>query len=90
MMKLADNHDHIELSSIGNSLENRPIHMITFKTSKENPIVFYECGIHAREWSSVSSCLWVAVQLSDLESNGHILAKFTVQIVPILNPDGYQ
>jgi len=30
---------------------------------KEKPVIYINCGIHAREWVTVSTCLWFIDQV---------------------------
>lgn len=54
----------VEVFTIGKSVEKRDIIGIRISNSTENkPIIFMECGIHAREWASTSTCLWIIDQL---------------------------
>ena len=78
--------------SIGRSFEGRDIKAI--KVSRERPVgdtrntVIIECGIHAREWTSVAYCLWLSHHL--MSSPERIeLTNYDFVIIPVLNPDGY-
>ena len=61
------------ISSIGNSLENVPLQVLTLSQRnnslpqncklKETPLVWITCGIHAREWISPYSCLFFIKRL---------------------------
>lgn len=62
----------------------------------EAPILFFDCGIHAREWISPAVCLQMIENLVNLfkgklESNSlKDLLDYQWQFIPVLNPDGYQ
>ena len=54
----------VKVFSIGKTVENRDIYGIQISNSTANkPIIFMECGIHAREWASTSTCLYIIDQL---------------------------
>ena len=58
-----DRHDHIhenEQQGLANS---------TDANSKMKPVIYINCGIHAREWISISSCLWMISEVSRQISN---------------------
>ena len=55
------------------------------------PGVWIDGGIHAREWISPSSVLFLAQQMvEDYESHKDFLDKMDVYIMPVVNPDGYE
>ena len=77
----------------GLSYENRPIisTFIGYK-GRQNPIVFIDAGIHAREWHSRNLALNILFELgneAELGVNG-FLYNVSVLIVPNANPDGYE
>lgn len=96
----------LTVHKIGDTYEGRPIKALEIIRKNEatninitdQTVVFLECGIHAREWISPASCLWVAEQLLKMD-NGEELDKHFKQlqipsytkffIIPHLNPDGY-
>lgn len=55
------NPDKVKVISIGKSFEERDIKAIVIGNSPNK--VMLECGIHAREWASQASCLWIVDQL---------------------------
>ncbi|CAG2111281.1 unnamed protein product [Medioppia subpectinata] len=77
--------------SVGKSYEGREIPYLTITkpggTNKKT--IFFECGIHAREWVAVAACLWVTNQLVTTTTYDNLLDKYEFIIVPTLNPDGY-
>ena len=53
-------------------------------------MVWIQCGAHAREWISIATCMYI---LDKMTSEGpikkHLLKKYDIYIMPIVNPDGY-
>jgi len=82
-----------QIVSIGKSSEGRNV-MAIILSNKSNKIakrkVFIECGIHAREWISTATCLWISNQLVTNNSDKQLLTRYEFIIIPSLNPDGYQ
>ncbi|RWS29793.1 carboxypeptidase B-like protein [Leptotrombidium deliense] len=77
----------IKIKVIGKSIENRNIHGVQIGDgSQQKSNVLIECGIHAREWISPASCLYL---INQLLTNTNILQSYTFYMVPMLNPDGY-
>lgn len=78
----------------GKSYENRKIKSITVKHSEkaDNPTIFIDAGIHAREWHSRSMALYLLKKLADeaMLTNGGIIGKASFVILPGVNPDGYE
>ncbi|RWS20519.1 hypothetical protein B4U80_01308, partial [Leptotrombidium deliense] len=76
-------------SSIGQSYEGREIIILIIRANiqQQKPIVMLECGIHAREWASPATCLWIANEL--LTKDHPLLEKYEFHIIPVTNPDGY-
>lgn len=52
-------------------------------------VVFIEAGIHAREWISTASAVYLIYTLLQPTSLP-FLERFTWYIVPTVNPDGYE
>jgi murein tripeptide amidase MpaA len=81
----------VTYKSIGTTYEGRAIPSITVTNpgGSGKQAVFLECGIHAREWISTASCLWMANRLITNSSESPLLDKFEFIIVPTVNADGY-
>eukprot|EP00755_Sulcionema_specki_P029777 Sspe_Gene.92879::Locus_65638_Transcript_1_1_Confidence_1.000_Length_1405::g.92879::m.92879/K01291/CPB1; carboxypeptidase B len=73
------------IPSIGSTVEGRSI--AAFKMGTGKNLVYFQCGIHAREWISPATCMYLIDQL--LTSRDPILSKLTIYFVPVLNADGY-
>lgn len=93
LQQYAKKYDHVTYLSIGRSYEGRNIIAAHIKTKENLPIVFLECGIHAREWISHSACLYIIDQLATEyekdEGIRQLLSRYEWRIHPIVNPDGY-
>lgn len=37
--------------------------------SHDKPVIYINCGVHAREWVAVSSCIWIIDQVNRFEHN---------------------
>jgi len=78
---------------LGQSYEKNNINgiLMSADSSFTKPLVYIECGIHAREWITPPHCLWFIDQiLNEDPVNGPIiLGNLTIAVVPVLNVDGY-
>ena len=78
--------DVIELIKLGKTHEDRDINAVIVSNHKVyGNIVVFECGIHSREWISISFCLW---SINQLIKNRRLLSQYQFLIIPVLNPDG--
>nr|XP_055048231.1 carboxypeptidase A1-like [Misgurnus anguillicaudatus] len=80
---------------IGKSYENRPMYVLKFsKGGVGKPAIWIDAGIHAREWISHATAVWIANQIAtDFASNRapvpKILDKMDIYMLIVANPDGY-
>jgi len=83
--------------TIGNTYENRTIYGVTVTGSSssaaDKPGIYYECGIHAREWIAHSTCAYMMYQLVSQYGKDsritNLVDKVEWTFVPVLNVDGY-
>ncbi|XP_077542775.1 carboxypeptidase B-like isoform X2 [Haemaphysalis longicornis] len=58
------------------------------------PIIVIDCGVHAREWITVSACMYIVNELvtrhQDQSSDIAEVFNYEWRIIPCLNPDGYE
>lgn len=95
--QLKSNGDLITDQVIGQSLERRPLRVLKFSQPGSNnskPVLWVDSGIHAREWISTSTGIYLINQLStgyreNKSEVMEILNRFDVHILPVVNPDGY-
>jgi len=75
---------------IGETYNGNPIRGIMIGSNPNNPIVYFHCTIHAREWITTTTCCWMVDQILNVDPEGRdLLARANWIIVPILNVDGY-
>lgn len=76
--------------TIGESYEGRIIKGIKISTNESNPGIFLEANIHAREWISSATALWIINEVLT-KTNARFKAvadSVTWYILPVLNVDG--
>ncbi|CAL4063235.1 unnamed protein product, partial [Meganyctiphanes norvegica] len=79
----------------GTTLEGRDIRVakISMDGSDTRPVIWVDCGIHAREWISQATCQWMLDHLvSDYGTDDMVTAvmgAYDFHIMPSANPDGY-
>ncbi|XP_063999002.1 carboxypeptidase A2-like [Pogoniulus pusillus] len=79
---------------IGESYEKRPLYVLKFSTGGSNrPAIWLDAGIHAREWVTHASAIWMARKIaSDYGTDPSItslLDKMDIFLLAVSNPDGY-
>lgn len=80
---------------IGSTYENRPMYALKFSTGGEKkPAIWIDAGIHAREWVSHASAVWIADRIAtDFKQNRapvpSILNQMDIFLMIVANPDGY-
>ncbi|KAL6261344.1 hypothetical protein P5V15_006441 [Pogonomyrmex californicus] len=83
--------DKVEVVVAGETYEKRQIKGVKVSFKPDNPGVFIEGGIHANEWISPATTIYVLHQL--LTSNDpdirELAERHNWYIFPVFNPDGY-
>ncbi|XP_064645161.1 carboxypeptidase B-like [Lineus longissimus] len=81
---------------IGQSFEGRDMKLIKLNTgtSSGKKAIWIDCGIHAREWVSPATCVYMINRFIDDYSRGYseavqALNDYDWYILPSSNPDGY-
>uniref|UniRef100_A0A0N4ZVK1 Peptidase_M14 domain-containing protein n=1 Tax=Parastrongyloides trichosuri TaxID=131310 RepID=A0A0N4ZVK1_PARTI len=88
----------VRLIRIGKSHEDRPLEGLKIGIEREDKIkkraFWIDGNIHAREWASSHTALFIINQLVYGYGKDnfitHFLKYFDVYIMPVLNPDGYE
>jgi len=90
----ASNSDKVTTESIGTTYEGRSITLAKLSTGSGRPKIWLDCGIHAREWISPATCIWIMDKLVNQYSTNadarRMLDSYDWYVVPVANPDGYQ
>merc|ERR1712198_569623 len=89
----ADHPDIMSYQQIGESFEGKPLLVTKFSTGENRPAVFFNGGMHSREWIAHASVIWImnefATRYGRDKKITKFLDKFDVYIEPLVNPDGY-
>jgi len=84
------------VESIGTSTGGRAINVIQIGTAgTSKPIIFVDSLIHAREWVTGATTMYLAQYLIDQYNANNatvrtLLTNYLFYIVPVVNPDGYE
>jgi len=86
---------HVSTQSIGNTFEKRDMRLVKIGTGgADKPGYFLEAGIHAREWITVSTIVYIINELTTkYDSNPaykELVDNVNFYILPSINPDGYE
>jgi len=88
--------DLVSVMSVGDSFEKRPIQLIKIGKSTGQPkkVFWLDAGIHAREWVSTATALYIVNELlTKYQSNSNyatLINTIDLWIAPSINPDGYE
>jgi len=88
-----NNPNLMTVTELNTTFEGRPIIVAKITNgTKAKPIIYYEGGIHAREWIGHATVCYIISKLlnqSDPDAS-FLLNTFEFHIVPIVNGDGYE
>ena len=92
---VATNPNLVSSAIAGKSYEGRNLRVAIIKTAASKKKVWIDCGIHAREWVSPATCVYMINKLvTDFNNNvavaRDLLNYFEFHILPVVNPDGYE
>ncbi|XP_067861489.1 carboxypeptidase A1-like [Heptranchias perlo] len=84
----------VQKQEIGTSFEGRPLYVLKFSTGgTRRPAIWIDSGIHAREWVSPASAIWMAKKIAadygQEPSVTSLLKKMDIYMEIVVNPDGY-
>uniref|UniRef100_A0A671NRK0 Carboxypeptidase A1 n=1 Tax=Sinocyclocheilus anshuiensis TaxID=1608454 RepID=A0A671NRK0_9TELE len=78
---------------IGQSYENRPLNVLKFSTGANRPGIWFDTGIHSREWVTQASGIWFAKKIvTDYGRDPvltDILSNYDIFLEIVTNPDGF-
>lgn len=92
---VSENPDLASSYITGQTYENRNLNVLVLKTPTSKRSIWMDCGIHAREWISPASCIWMINKfMSEYKSGDQatvdLLNHYEIHVLPLLNPDGYE
>jgi len=92
---IADNSDIASSYVAGKTHEQRDLTVLVLKTESSKKSIWIDCGIHAREWISPATCVWMIDRFVSEYRSGDattvdLLNHYEIHILPIMNPDGYE
>ncbi|CAF1035499.1 unnamed protein product, partial [Brachionus calyciflorus] len=89
--------DIVDLIEIGKSLQNRSLLVmkIGYAQNRTKKLFWFDSGIHAREWTTISTSLYTIDKiLIEQSKNNSLMNKFLkyydIYFLVLVNPDGYQ
>jgi len=90
---VAQNPGRVFPFSAGKSYYGKPLKGVKIgKSAPGKPAFWFHAGIHAREWVSTASCIYILDLL--VNSKDPEIVKLTTDmvwyVVPVMNPDGYE
>ncbi|KAL5277837.1 hypothetical protein ACFFRR_002831 [Megaselia abdita] len=82
------------VKQVGYTFENRALKTITVTNGdgrKNKPVIFVDAGMHAREWISPATGIYVIQQLVEhFDNNKNLLKDHDWVVMPMINADGYE
>ncbi|XP_029840981.4 carboxypeptidase A2 [Ixodes scapularis] len=87
-------HSFVQLQTIGQTHDDNDIVAVRVARRQALPVILIDCGIHAREWVTISACMYIINELIGAEAPGSnissIVNSYEWWVIPCLNPDGYE
>lgn len=87
--------DRVEKFFLANSTHGRPIYGLKYSINDgltgERPIIYFDAGVHAREWISNMQAIYIIHELIEhYDHYEHMLQYLDFIIIPTTNPDGLE
>ncbi|KAL0124818.1 hypothetical protein PUN28_006585 [Cardiocondyla obscurior] len=89
--ELSHMYGKVEVVVGGMTYENREIKGVRVMNNVDNPGIFIEGGIHAREWIAPATVMYILHEiLTSTDQNvRHVADRYNWFFFPVFNPDGY-
>jgi len=86
---------YASIYSAGKSNQGRDLPVLKIRIGNPTRRIWFDCGIHAREWISPATCVSLIDKFTTDYNNGvaevvSLLNTFELHFLPLLNPDGYE
>ncbi|GAB6027888.1 corticosteroid- binding protein [Chamberlinius hualienensis] len=87
--------EKVKIVKIGTTLLGNDLKVVQVSDNESNvtkPIIWIDSGIHAREWVSIASSVYLIHQMVTTNSSlsQNLLRDFDWHFMPVGNPDGYR
>lgn len=88
--------ERVQVSVAGYSYEKRPLKIIKISNgvaiqNANRKVILIDAGIHARDWISVSTALYIIYELvENFENYQDLFENYEWIIMPVVNADGYE
>jgi len=92
LLEVTNSSDLATLELSGTTDEGRELNVLKVSRGTPGlPAVWIDCGIHAREWVSPATCLWIisALTVDQTAEVEDLLDTHDFYILPVMNADGY-
>ncbi|XP_071540497.1 carboxypeptidase B-like [Panulirus ornatus] len=81
----------VTVLDIGQSFENRTLHVVKVSSGPDKPAIWIDAGIHAREWIAPATAMYILHRLVEFSwEDPDLIKQFNWYIMPLVNPDGYE
>jgi len=95
LKNVSESDDRVVMESLGRTIEGRDMWQLKINVGGEkDKIVWFDFGIHAREWVTQATGVWGINYLLTQYGKDHSITKlldtYEVRVMPVTNPDGYE
>lgn len=94
LLGFAKVHSFLETQVIGQTHDDNDIIAVKVASESDLPVILIDCGVHAREWITISACMYIVNELvsrhQERTSDVSEIFDYEWRVIPCLNPDGYE
>ncbi|XP_065282107.1 carboxypeptidase B-like isoform X1 [Dermacentor albipictus] len=94
LLGFAKVHSFLETQVIGQTHDDNDIIAVKVASESDLPVILIDCGVHAREWITISACMYIVNELvsrhQERTSEVSEIFNYEWRVIPCLNPDGYE
>lgn len=94
LLGFAKVHSFLSTQVIGQTHDDNDIIAVKVASENDLPIILIDCGVHAREWITISACMYIINELvsrhQERSTDVSEIFNYEWRVIPCLNPDGYE
>ncbi|XP_077502703.1 carboxypeptidase B-like [Amblyomma americanum] len=94
LLGYAKAHSFLETQVIGQTHDDNDIISVKIASEADLPVIVIDCGVHAREWVTISACMYIINELvtrhQERATDVSAIFNYEWRVIPCLNPDGYE